>query len=218
MRRRIRWAFALAIAGTAPAAVSAAAQSSLSVKLTLPPPAARATQEPVVSVANMFASQRSHDLLANGFPGRVIITVELWATQFGFDELLGTVSWQRVVRYDLVNRKYRIARVVADSLVEEARVDSIQSVQRLLSRTEAAPIIAPRGRRGLYYTVTAVVETLSSNDLAEIQRWLSGDLRKSLSSDPNPAPSIWRGVRTILSRLLGGDSKRETASSEKFNT
>jgi hypothetical protein len=214
-----RLALAVAAAVTVPAAAPAGAQSRMSVTVELPAVEARTIEGPSVVVRNVFADTRSGDLLASGFPGRVSVTVELWRRRWLFDELLSSVSWQRVVKYDPLSKTYLVGRIVADSSVaEQGGYQSLGEVRRAMSAPVHAPLPAPRGRSGLYYTASVTIETFNSNDLAELQRWLSGDVQPAIQGKKSPISALSRGILTLGSRMLGGDVKRAEGRSVVFGT
>lgn len=207
-------AFAVALAAASPVA----AQSRLSASVVLAAAGARTTEGPAVTVQHVFGDQRSRELLSNGFPARLTITVELWVSGTLFDHLWSTVTWQRVVRFDPLSKKYRVGRDSAAVVVDEARFASIEDVSRSLSAPVRAPLPAPQGRRRLYYTANVTIETFNSNDLGEVQRWLQGDVQPALKGEKNPGSALTRGIMTLFSRLLGGDVKRVVGRSDVFDT
>jgi hypothetical protein len=205
---------ALAFIAVLAAATPAAAQARPSAIITLPPPVARTTEGPSIALRGAFADKRSREVLASNFPARISVAVELWQSRGLFDDMLNSVSWEFVVRIDPLSNTYRVARVLGDSLVPAGSYPTVDALAAALAQPRAAPITAPTGRRGLYYTVSATIRTLTSNDLAELQRWLSGDVRPALEGRGNP----FSVFRTIFSRMLGGDVKRFSAESGEFDT
>jgi len=49
------------------------------------------------------------------------------------------------------------------------------------------------------------VETLDISDLTEMQRWLQGEARPAVQGRRNPGTALTRGLRTLVTRLLGGE-------------
>jgi hypothetical protein len=195
------------------------AQSGLKVSVATPPSGARIVEGTFVTIEQAFADARSSELLASGFPARVTTTVELWASRTLFDDLLQTITTERVVRYDLLSKTFRVARVVSpDSVVEEGRHATLTEMRSAMSQPMRVPLVPPRGRRRLYYTANVTIETFSSNDLAEVQRWLNGDVEPALRGEKNAASALKRGILTLFSRLLGGDVKRQNARSGTFDS
>ena len=214
-----RLALAVTAAVGVAVAATAGAQSRMNVTVELPTVEARATEGPTVAVRSVFADTRSSELLASGFPGRMSVTVELWRRRWLFDELLSSVSWERVVQYDPLARTYRVGRVVGDSsVVELGRYQSLDDVRRAMSEPVRAPMPAPSGRNGLYYTASVTIETFNSNDLAELQRWLSGDVQPAIRGKKSPISAVSRGILTLGSRMLGGDVRRAEGRSVVFGT
>lgn len=214
-----RLALAAAIVVSLASAAVARAQARLDVGVELAPVDARTTEGPTVSVRNVFADERSGELLSSGFPGRMSVRVELWRRRWLFDELLSSVSWQRVVKYDVLSKTYIVGRVAADSsIVEQGHYQSLDEVRLAMAEPTRAPMAAPRGRGGLYYTASVTIETFNSNDLAELQRWLNGDVQPAIRGKKSPISALSRGILTLGSRMLGGDVKRAEGRSGVFGT
>jgi hypothetical protein len=199
------------------AAIPVAAQTELRVSVTLPAPDARTATGPTVSIDNAFADERSRKLLESGFPARVSVAVELWASRTLFDDLIGANTTERVVRHDVLSKSYRVAEPVGDGMREVGRFTTLDAARESISRF---PIRLPAqpGRRKLYYTVQVTIETFNSNDLVEVQRWLNGEAQPAIKGEKNPASAISRGFLTLFSRLLGGDVKRQRGKSVVFDT
>lgn len=217
MARRLAVGFAAA-AVFATAAAPSAAQAPLAVSILLPAAARRTVEGPLVTVSNIFADRRSEELLSSGFVARMAVTVELWRSQTWFDHLVAHQIWERVVRFDPVRKAYRFGRRVGDSVVEEGQRASLDSVRAVMMTPQRTSLTAPHGERGLYYTVTVTVETLNSDDLDEVKRWLSGDVQPAMRGERPAASMFTRGFGTLFSRLMGGDTKRATHSTGKFNS
>ena len=60
------------------------------------------------------------------------------------------------------------------------------------------------------------VETLSLNDLDEVERWLRGELRPAVRGRRNPGTALGRGLRTLAVRLLGSESRHYEARTGTF--
>jgi hypothetical protein len=194
-----------------------AAQTGLRVSVLLPASGALTTTGPTISIENAFADERSRELLQSGFPARVTVTVELWASRTLFDDLISTTSAERIVRFDVLSKTYRVAEPVADSIREVGRYTTLDSARATITRF-AFRGGAPAERRKLYYTVQLTIETFNSNDLVEVQRWLNGEAQPAIKGEKNPASALSRGFLTLFSRLLGGDVKRQKGRSVFFDT
>lgn len=199
------------------AAIPMAAQTGLRVSVSLPASGALTTSGPSVSIENAFADERSRELLESGFPARVSVTVELWASRTLFDDLISTVTIDRAVRFDVLSKSYRVAQPVGETFRDIGRYPTLDSARKSVSQF-SFPGGAPSGRRKLYYTVQVTIETFNSNDLVEVQRWLNGDAQPAIKGEKNPASALSRGFLTLFSRLLGGDVKRQRGKSSVFDT
>ncbi len=204
-----RLAFALAVA-----VGSAAAQARPTLTITVPTEAV--VDGPTLRIERVFGDQRSRELLAAGFPARVSMEVELWATGRFTDERLRLVRTDWMVRYDAVGQVYRVARVVGDSLHPVGRHGTLAALVEALSAPVRVPLPAPSGRRGLYYSARLTVASLTNTDLAEVERWLRGDLGGALQGDRLPTSPVTRLVRTLMSRVLGGQVVRVETRSVRF--
>jgi hypothetical protein len=60
------------------------------------------------------------------------------------------------------------------------------------------------------------VRTLSVSDLDEVNAWLRGELRPAVSGERNPGTAISRGIRSLTTRLLGGEKREYVARSATF--
>ena len=66
--------------------------------------------------------------------------------------------------------------------------------------------------------VRLTVEVLSEKDIDEVARWLQGDIRPGLTGRANPASALSRGIRTLATRLLGGEKTQYEFTSARFLT
>jgi hypothetical protein len=206
----------LAVLSVVVVASTATAQSRPTVTVTAPA-ITRASDGPTIRLRGAFGDGRSRDLLSTGFPAQIVIEIELWGTgRFG-DDLLGAVRSERVVRFDALSGGYRLARIVGDSVIPEGRYPSLASLTDAISEPQRVPLAARAGRRGQYYTARVTIETLTRSDLAEVERWLKGDLGPALRGQSDPTSPVTRGLRTLFSRLLGGQVVRIEGRSALFD-
>jgi hypothetical protein len=66
--------------------------------------------------------------------------------------------------------------------------------------------------------VSLDVQTLSVTDLDEVSRWLRGEVRPAFRGDRNPGTAFTRGLRSLTTRLLGGEQRGYTARTDTFRT
>jgi hypothetical protein len=208
-------AFGLVLFSTAAPAM---AQRSARVQIDLPAPALRGEDGPHVRAQRVLSDSRLRDLLRNGFPARLHWKVEVWSTRGWFDDLKGTVEWDIIVRYEPLGRRYEIVHVDADgNPTPLGRTESFANVEAVIERPQEAPILPPRRRDRVYYTVALDVEMLSVSDLDEVERWLRGELRPAVRGQRNPGTAVTRGVRTVVAKLLGAEKRHYEERSVRFD-
>lgn len=178
------------------------AQSTPQVAVVMPAGAG----PPAVSVRNVLAERAFDDLLRNGFPARLHVRAELWTIGRWFDEIEGAEEWDIVVRYDLIDRTYEVARVTREVIVPLGSYARFIDARRAteLSFTPPLNMSGAKGRKG-YVGVQVDVQTVEMSDLDEVQRWLRGEARPVVQLRRSPGTAVSRGLRTLVSRLLGGE-------------
>jgi hypothetical protein len=192
------------------------AQTKVRLEVLPPPQGAWAEDAPLVSSAGLLTDPSMRDLLANGFPARLHYRLERWVGGRWFDDLKAASEWDVILKYDVLGKKYQVARVVnkkAQSLGDFGTLeDASAAVEAPYKTTIALP---NKGQRG-YYNLLLDVETLSLSDLDEVERWLRGELKPAVSGKKNPGTALGRGVRTLVVRLLGGEKRHYEARTGTF--
>src|ERR1700694_4239947 len=100
---------------TAAAVVAIAAPldaQKVRLDVVLPQQTAWAHEPPLVSSAGLLTDPSMRDLLANGFPARLHYRLERWAGGRWFDDLKAASEWDVILKYDVLGKKYQVARVV----------------------------------------------------------------------------------------------------------
>jgi hypothetical protein len=198
----------------------ASAQARPRLDVTLPPASVLTKEGPIVRAVGIVADTAMLVLVRNGFPMQLYYRVELWAARRLFDNLLATAVWGVVLRYDPLNERYRVFRIDSTAGGPRLRqlgvfanvVDASAEVERAMR----VPLTAsPRGGRQ-YYRAVLNVETLSDNDLDEVERWLRGELRPAVRGERNPGTALGRGVRRVFVRVLGGEQRHLEARTPSF--
>ncbi len=168
---------------------------------------------PQVSVRNVLAEKPFDELLKSGFPARLTVRAETWSIGRWFDEQQSRAEWSVIVRYDIVDRAYEVARVVGDKLTplgSYVRFADARAASELAFQPALPP--PPKGRKS-YVLVQAELQTLEVSDLDELERWLSGEGRPLVKGRRNPGTALTRGLRSLASRILGGEVRRLEARS-----
>jgi hypothetical protein len=168
---------------------------------------------PLIAVKGVLTEKPFDELLRSGFPARLHVRAELWTIGRWFDDVLGRVEWDVVVRYDAIDRTYEVARFVAGRLMPLGSYARFSDA-RAASELPFLPALTapPRGRKS-YVAVQAELQTLDVSDLDELERWLRGEASPAVRGKRSPGTALTRGVRSLASRLLGGEVRRLEAKS-----
>jgi hypothetical protein len=212
-------ALALAAALLAPAApwgTSAQAQRDAGIDIRLPARELLAVEGPLVSLVGVIGDRQTQDLLRHGFPVRLHYRVELWSVGGWFNDLKATTEWDVVVRYDPLDRRFEVARLVGDRVTPLGEFAEYADAQQAAERPFRAPIELPRRGRRSYYNVVVDVETLSLSDLDEVERWLRGELRPAVRLQKSPGTALTRGARLLVARMLGAETRHYERRSGTF--
>src|SRR5688572_5070882 len=205
----------LALAGSLLFASPLVAQK-VRVEVHAPPERAWAEQAPSVSSAGLLTDAAMRDLLANGFPARLHYRLERWKSGRWFDDLQAASEWDVILKYDVLSKRYQVARVVnqkAQPLGEYATLEDAANAAEAPYQTTIS--LPKKGQRG-YYNLMLDVEMLSLSDLDEVERWLRGELKPAVRGERNPGTALTRGLRTVVVRLLGGEKRHYEARSGTF--
>jgi hypothetical protein len=205
----------LALAGCLFLASALGAQK-VRVEVHAPPQRAWAEEAPTVSSAGLLTDAAMRDLLANGFPARLHYRLERWKSGRWFDDLQAASEWDVILKYDVLSKRYQVARVVnkkAEALGDHGTLEEAANAAEAPYQTTIA--LPRKGQRG-YYNLMLDVEMLSLSDLDEVERWLRGELKPAVRGERNPGTALTRGVRTLVVRLLGGEKRHYEARSGTF--
>jgi hypothetical protein len=186
------------------------------IEVALPPQEALSTEGPAIRVVNVISDRAMQDLIRNGFPALLHYRVELWALGGLVNDLRRRVEWVVSVRYDALGQKYRIARISGDRVDPVGQFAQFADAVAEVERPFKAPIVANREANRQYYSVSLDVETMSANDLDEVQRWLRGEMQPAVHGSGNPGTALGSGVRKFFVKLLGGERRNLQARSGTF--
>jgi hypothetical protein len=189
------------------------AQDDARLEIALPAKSTGGEEGPAFVPRGVLASGDLRDLLRSGFPARLHFRCELWRADRLNNRLDAVVEWDMLVRFDQLNRKYEVFRVVDRQAVRLGRFDTPEQAEATVERPYR--IVSPPMRRGAryYYDASLDVEVLSLSDL---ERWLRGEVRPALSGDRNPGTALTRTVRGFFVRLLGGERRHYQVQSGNF--
>jgi hypothetical protein len=175
-----------------------AAAPSLSVRLSSLPEMALDT--PVVRAEHLLDDRVFDGALKNGFPVHYHFRLELWRKAALFDHLARDAEWDAFIRLDPLTSEYDLVR--SSGSVEH--FTSVEAVSRALASPFHVDLLPPAGSGTRYYYVaTLQIESLSESELAEVERWLTGDVGPAISHTGNIGDALAEGFRRLLIRFSG---------------
>lgn len=174
-----------------------------------------------VRASGLLADSELQELLRNGFPAAMRFRLELWREGGMFDEIEGApVQWNMLVRYDPYTGQYHAVRRQGARFEEDfGAFPTLAAVEAAVFDKPYEVVLRPRrlGER-YYYNVIVDVESLSVSDLDELQRWLRGELQPAVRGKRSPLSALREGFGTLLSRVLGGETRHYESRSGTFGT
>ncbi|MBW7933356.1 MAG: hypothetical protein H3C62_07010 [Gemmatimonadaceae bacterium] len=218
MHLSLRRLFTLALVLFGTMAGGADAQGRPALSITLPSTEQVARSGPVVVASHMLGGGKLRELLASGFPARLHFTVELWSVGGWTNDLERLIEWDVVVRRLAVEETYEVVQVIGDRPFSLGKFAQLTDAEAAVARPTRAPIVAAPEAGRFYYQATLTVETLSLSDLDEVERWLRGELRPAVRGQRNPGSVLGRGLKTLATRLLGGEKREYVARTSVFRT
>lgn len=171
-----------------------------------------------VRASQLLNDAKTRELLVNGFPAALRFRLELWRVGGLFDDLESATSWQIFVRYDPYTHRYSAVRLQARSTENLGGFPTLDSVEAEIAVPYPVSLRPARAGAQYYYNVVLDEQTLSVSDLDELQRWLRGDVQPVVRGRSDPFTALWRGMGTLLSRVLGGTKRHYEARSGTFRS
>lgn len=173
---------------------------------------------PAVAASHMLAGSKLQELLSSGFPARLHFVVELWSVGGWANELERVTEWDVVVRRIALENVYEVTQIAGDHVYSLGKFALLSDAEAAVGRPVRASIVASPGRKRFYYQATLAVETLALSDLDEVERWLRGEFRPAVQGRRNPGTALSRGIKTLASRLLGGERREYEERTAVFGT
>jgi len=171
---------------------------TLSVRLSSPPEAALDT--PVVRAEHLLEDRVFDGALKNGFSVHYHFRLELWRKAALFDRLARDAEWDTFVRLDPLTGEYDLIR--STGTIEH--FTKVEAVSGALATPFHVDLLPPDGTGTRYYYVaTLQIESLSESELAEVERWLTGDVGPAISHTGNIGDALADGFRRLLIRFSG---------------
>ena len=200
-------AFTLSLGILLGGARDAWAQQLPSLDIALPPTPELATAGPVVTANRMLSSASMRELLLQGFPAQFHFRVELWSVGGWFNEFERGTEYEVYVHYLVLEKVYEVVQVVHDRGLPLGKFSKIEDAELAVARPTRVPIAGLASNKRQYYSATLEVEVLQISDLDELNHWLRGELQPAIGGKNNPGTAISHGVRTLVARLLGGETR-----------
>jgi hypothetical protein len=211
----VRFALALSLLlGAAPFVAPLSAQNLDPHLEIIVNPTTIMTEGPAIVAAGLLSNPTTKDLLVNGpFPTGIAFRLQLWR-KGGLlgDDLMGQSDWSVLVQYEPTKQTFNVIRQTEQAFENFGGFPNLASAEAQLAR----PLrIGPRPDRAgrFYYNLIVDVQALTETDLDALQHWARGT--KSQGSS-NVLSALGRGVRSLLSRTLGGDKRRIIQQSGVF--
>ncbi len=185
------------------------------LEVILPADSVRAKEAPVLRSVRMLSDRTTRELLFSGFPARLHFRLELWRANRFFDDLVRSVEWDVVVSYDPLARHYTVTRI-AGRWQSLGTFAELKDAEDAVARPFVPDIQPPTGHAKYYYYASLDLEMLSVNDIDEVKRWLSGDADSAMKGKENAGAALGHGANTLVTRLLGGQTRTYRARSAVF--
>lgn len=169
---------------------------------------APATYPPLIAVRGVLTEQPFDELIRSGFPARLHVRAETWTIGRYFDDVKGRAEWDVVIRYDVVDKSYAVARVVNERVMPLGTYSRFADARAAMELPYLPALPSPRRGQKAYVLVQAELQTLDVSDLDELERWLAGEARPAVRGKRSPAGALTRGLRTLATRVLGAEVRK----------
>jgi hypothetical protein len=172
------------------------------------------SEVPRVQSTGLLADGRFVALMRSGFPLRLHYRLELWRVRSSwFDQYVREVPWDAVARHDPLADDFVLIRTGGTV----TRYATPEELARALEISYTIPLRAPSGGGGRFYFLCRLeVTTLNDTDLAELSRWLRGDVGPAVSGEGDFGEALVRGAQRVLVRIAGLPRQRLEARSPTF--
>lgn len=186
------------------------------LNVALAPPRVRSDSVWVdVRLGDLFDA-RVEESLARGMPATIQLHAELWRRRSGwFDRLENTVDAELRVRYETVNRAYRLER--------QGAMPRTFGTLDSMAAAIAGPLAMPAGRirpeertHWHFVVVTVTLRPLSVEDVAEVESWLSGEVESKRGSGFGLITQVPRALFDAVRNFAGFGDDRARAISVDF--
>ena len=152
-----------------------------------------------VQATGLLDDGRFADLMRSGFPLRLHFRLELWRERSGwFDRYLTGVEWDAVARHDPLADEFILIRT-GGGMTRYTTTEDLAAALALPYRVA----LEATGDGRFYLVGHLDVTTLNDTDLAELTRWLKGDVTPAVSGQENFGQALAHGAQRALVRIAG---------------
>jgi hypothetical protein len=142
--------------------------------------------------------------------------VELWKRGFIVFDRESVVEWDLIVEYVPATQAYHVGRRQDGRLEDLGQFATIDEAEQVVDRPYRVPLSPRSSGRRYYYAFSLTLETLTGSDLDAWQRWVRGDAEPAIRGKGSPITALQRGVGSLLSRVLGGETQHYEKRSGVF--
>ncbi|MBI5169843.1 MAG: DUF4390 domain-containing protein [Candidatus Eisenbacteria bacterium] len=159
--------------------------------------------------------ERVERSLRRGMPATLALHAELWRKRSGwFDRMEHAFDANLRLRYDVGEDAWTLQRGTGGALV----VRSLDSLETALSGPIALPLAklsASQAQSRYFVVVTGTVQPLNVEDVAEVEGWISGEVRAPRSSGLGVLTQLPSSVFDAVRNFAGfGDSRTRLLTPE----
>lgn len=152
--------------------------------------------------------------LRSGLPARVSLAVELWRDGRLWDDFVLEHRIEQRVLYDLLDERFDVIDDRGEVLL---RTTSTDTVARWLQEIDGLPLCAVDdldGDREHYVAVSIRLEPLTVEEVRDLERWLSGNLRTA--GDDGVLERVSRQLFGVLKGSVGLGDRDASGRSDDF--
>lgn len=166
----------------------------------------------VLRLIDALADSELESAARSGLPLRIRFRMEMWKDGV-FDDLQGAEQWTTVLTFDPLSEQY-----VVQTRAMGGNAKPFGDYRSARTAVEGAYLVSlrPGGPGRFYFTGVVTIETLSLSDLAELERWLKGELQPAVSGDRSLPGALGEGAKRLFMRVLSLPERRFEGRSNRF--
>jgi hypothetical protein len=170
------------------------------------------------TISGMLTEGNRKEMLLAAWPTRIHGRLELWRRgALGTYDRESFFEWDVIVDYSPSTKVFHLRRVVDNRVELLDEVTSIEAAEQVLRKPYSPPLSPDRRGSTYFYLFNAEVSTMSLSDLDAWQRWVKGEAQPAVRGKRNPVSAFQRGLGSLLSRVLGGDTQSYDRRSTPFS-